>query len=280
MQTQSAHNPNKLGNGFRREPASRSRGIATHAINAAALSQIPRLNRRVLLKESSRIASRIGSRRSGFLSRLHRIARFPPCLHPAIERHRALKSHGAQALPPPASRCGRTRNRPGSGGSDRAAPGSRAARAGRAAAAVRRGYGRPRRLRARARRARSDRRSPDSMRALKFAQRHERHGRCGLGQHLATVLPPLMLVRSASVMCVGIARLRLRIISTNAPRSRFCRRGLSAISSPMVECARPLYSCAGYTLSAGSSLQQAARTGCHGALRRRRSADRCGPCRR
>ena len=46
----------------------------------------------------------------------------------------------------------------------------------------------------------------------------------------ATVLPPLMLVRSASVRWVGIVRLRLRIISTNAARSRFCRRGLVAIS--------------------------------------------------
>ena len=55
-----------------------------------------------------------------------------------------------------------------------------------------------------------------------------------------TVLPPLMLVRSASVMWVGIVRLRLRIISTNAARSRFCRRGFVAISSPIVEWLRPL----------------------------------------
>ncbi len=68
----------------------------------------------------------------------------------------------------------------------------------------------------------------------------------------ATVLPPLMLVRSASVTCVGILRLRLRIISTNAARSRTCSRGLPAISSARVEWLRPLYSCAGCTLSAGS----------------------------
>ena len=56
----------------------------------------------------------------------------------------------------------------------------------------------------------------------------------------ATVLPPLMLVRSASVRWVGIDRSRLFIIATNAARSRFCRRGLSAISAPMVEWPRPL----------------------------------------
>ena len=39
-----------------------------------------------------------------------------------------------------------------------------------------------------------------------------------------------MLVRRASVMCVGMERLRLRIISTNSARSRFCRRGFAAIS--------------------------------------------------
>ena len=56
----------------------------------------------------------------------------------------------------------------------------------------------------------------------------------------ATVLPPLMLVRSASVRCVGMLRSRLRIISTKALRSRTCRRGLLAISSPIVEWLRPL----------------------------------------
>ena len=70
----------------------------------------------------------------------------------------------------------------------------------------------------------------------------------------STVLPPVMLVRSASVRCVGIVRLRLCIISMKAPRSRTCRRGFPASSSPMVEWLRPLYSWAGNTLSAGSSL--------------------------
>ena len=41
-----------------------------------------------------------------------------------------------------------------------------------------------------------------------------------------TVLPPLMLVRSASVRWVGIDRSRLLIICTKAARSRCCRRGL------------------------------------------------------
>ena len=56
----------------------------------------------------------------------------------------------------------------------------------------------------------------------------------------ATVLPPLMLVRRASVRWVGVDRSRLFIISTKAARSRFCRRGLPAISAPIVEWLRPL----------------------------------------
>ena len=56
----------------------------------------------------------------------------------------------------------------------------------------------------------------------------------------ATVLPPLMLVRSASVRWVGVDRSRLFIIATKAARSRCCRRGFDAISSPIVEWLRPL----------------------------------------
>src|SRR6185437_3952917 len=50
----------------------------------------------------------------------------------------------------------------------------------------------------------------------------------------AIVFPPERLVRSASVKCVGMLRLRLRIISTNSPRSRFCSRGFCCTSSPSV----------------------------------------------
>ncbi|MEI9983552.1 MAG: hypothetical protein WDN69_10310 [Aliidongia sp.] len=55
-----------------------------------------------------------------------------------------------------------------------------------------------------------------------------------------TVLPPVMLVRSASVRCVGAARFSSRIIRVNSARSRFWSREFSAISAPMLECDRPL----------------------------------------
>src|SRR5271165_5838162 len=51
-----APKPTRLGSGFARRPSSSSRGAATQAITAAALSQIPRLNSAVFLKEMTRMA--------------------------------------------------------------------------------------------------------------------------------------------------------------------------------------------------------------------------------
>ena len=87
--------------------------------------------------------------------------------------------------------------------SDRAAPRRRAARAGRAARAARRGCGRPRRRRARARRAR-----PGRGRRRRSGARSSSIDMNGIAaaasaSSCATVLPPLRLVRSASVRWVG-----------------------------------------------------------------------------
>src|SRR3984957_1013559 len=55
----SAATPNELGSGFRHKLPSSMKGAVTHAISAAALSQMPRLNRAVFLKEMTCIIGRI-----------------------------------------------------------------------------------------------------------------------------------------------------------------------------------------------------------------------------
>ena len=94
----------------------------------------------------------------------------------------------------------------------------------------------------RARRARSGRRRRARRARLQLGQRHERHrARSPRRAAAPTVLPPLMLVRSASVRCVGIVRLRLRIICDERRRARASAgAGCSASSSPIVEWLRPL----------------------------------------